>query len=68
MQRVQTSDLRKHLHRELETATAAIEKVHTDLEKYRIEIVDISDRIGLTKRDGDKLGMAAKSLNKSHQK
>ena len=68
MQRVQLVDLRKHLNRDLESADSKLAEIHGDLEKHRTGIADVTDRIGLTKRDGDKLGMAAKSFNKSYQK
>lgn len=68
LQRLKTQDLKNHLNRELMDNENKKKTAIQELNDARDGIIHCSDRISLTRRNCDKIGIAAKSFQKSYQR
>lgn len=68
MQRVRNVDLKKYLNKELEIASQKKHENHQSILDLNEKLNLCSDQVALTRRDSDKIGMAAKSFMKTFQK
>lgn len=68
LQRARTKELRKHLESERDKSTKDLDLIHKDFDHHYTLIVEAGERIGLAKRDCDKLSLALKSFTTAYKK
>lgn len=68
LQRMHTKELRQFLRSERGKAGAQLEKIVERLAEDRLEILNCTDRLGQTKRNCDRISMAARTFLETYQK